>query len=87
MLTLLLILIVILIIIIYYELRVSTSKLPIDVFRLYDFSQKKFIGREVFVIKPMKHEDIYEPEPNETSWFMLIQEKVLYRYVLKRKGE
>ena len=63
MLILLSILIIILVIIIYYELRVSTSKLPIDVFRFYNFSQKKFMGRDVFIIKPIEHEDIYEPEP------------------------
>ena len=48
----------------YYELRVATSKLPKDVFRYYDFSQKKFLGRDVFIIKPLKHDDLYEPENN-----------------------
>lgn len=62
---LLLILILILCAIIYYELRGATSILPMDVFRFYDFSQKKFMGKDVFIIKPYKHEDIYEPEPEE----------------------
>lgn len=57
------ILLIILIAIIYYELRVATSKLPKDVFRFYDFTQKKFMGRDVFIIKPYKHEDLYEPDP------------------------
>ena len=56
---------IILIAILYYELRVSTSKLPKDVFRYYDFTQKKFMGRDVFIIKPYKHEDLYEPENQE----------------------
>lgn len=62
---------IILILILYYELRVSTSKLPKDVFRYYDFSQKKFMGRDIFIIKPYIHEDLYEPENQE------IDEKVI----------
>ncbi len=38
--------------IIYYELRVATSKLPKDVFKEYNFSQEKFLKRDVFVISP-----------------------------------
>lgn len=56
---------IILIAILYYELRVATSKLPKDVFRYYDFTQKKFMGRDVFIIKPYKHEDLYDPENQE----------------------
>ncbi len=62
---------IILILILYYELRVSTSKLPKDVFRYYDFSQKKIMGRDIFIIKPYIHEDLYEPENQE------IDEKVI----------
>ena len=64
MLILFLILLIILMAILYYELRVATSKLPKDVFRYYDFTQKKFIGRDVFIIKPLAHDDLYEPETN-----------------------
>ena len=56
---------IVLIAILYYELRVATSKLPKDVFRFYDFTQKKFLGRDVFFIKPYLHGDIYEPENQE----------------------
>ena len=38
--------------VIYYELRVATSKLPKDVFKEYNFSQKKFMKRDVFIISP-----------------------------------
>ena len=38
--------------IIYYELRVATSKLPREVFKSYDFMQKKFMKRDIFVISP-----------------------------------
>ena len=61
------ILMIILLSIFYYEIRVATSKLPKDVFRNYDFSQKKFMGRDVFIIKPYLHGDIYEPEEYEES--------------------
>ena len=45
--------IAILLAIIYYELRVSqTSKLPREVFKSYDFMQKKFMKRDIFVISP-----------------------------------
>lgn len=62
---------IILLLIIYYELRVATSKLPKDVFRYYDFSQEKFMGRDVFVIKPLKHEDLYETDNKQ------IDEKII----------
>lgn len=61
------ILIIILLLLLYYELRVATSKLPKDVFRYYDFSQEKFMGRDIFVIKPLNHEDLYETAGNEKS--------------------
>lgn len=48
----LLLLLIVLIIIMYYELRVSTSKLPKDVFRYFHFESKKFMGRDVFIISP-----------------------------------
>ena len=48
------ILVLILLAIIYYELRVSTSKLPKDVFRYYDFKQEKFMGRDIFIISNNK---------------------------------
>lgn len=54
------ILIIILLAILYYELRVATSKLPKDVFRFYDFAQKKFMGRDIFIIKTYEHEDLYD---------------------------
>ena len=38
--------------IIYYEMRVATSKLPKDVFKEYDFSQEKFMKRDIFIISP-----------------------------------
>lgn len=38
--------------IIYYEMRIATSKLPKDVFKEYDFLQKKFMKRDVFIISP-----------------------------------
>lgn len=41
--------------ILYFELRVATSKLPKDVFALYDFKQEKFMGRDVFIIAPQKN--------------------------------
>ena len=44
--------IAILLAIIYYELRVATSKLPREVFKSYDFMQKKFMKRDIFVISP-----------------------------------
>lgn len=59
-----LILLIILFAILYYELRIATSKLPKDVFRYYDFTQKKFMGRDIFIIKPLVHDDLYEPETN-----------------------
>ena len=62
-----LILIILLLLWLYYELRVATSKLPKDVFRYYDFSQKKFMGRDIFLIKPLEHEDLYETSGNEIS--------------------
>ena len=40
----------------YYELRVSTSKLPKDVFRNYDFESKKFMGRDISIISPKTEE-------------------------------
>lgn len=46
------VLLAILLAIIYYELRVATSKLPKDVFKEYDFSQEKFMKRDIFIIKP-----------------------------------
>lgn len=61
------ILIIILLLLLYYELRVATSKLPKDVFRYYDFSQEKFMGRDIFAIKPLNHEDLYETAGNEKS--------------------
>ena len=48
----LLILLLVLLIIMYYELRVSTSKLPKDVFRYFHFESKKFMGKDVFIISP-----------------------------------
>ena len=65
------ILLIILLIIIYYELRVSTSKLPKDVFRYYNFNTIKFMGRDVFIIKPLSHEDLYEPEEENNSKIIL----------------
>lgn len=62
MIIIILVLLIILLIRIYYELRVATSKLPKDVFRYYDFSQEKFMGRDIFIIKPLNHDDLYEPE-------------------------
>ena len=50
------ILIILLFTLLYYELRVATSKLPRDVFRNYNFSQKKFMGRDIFVISPNEDE-------------------------------
>ena len=44
--------IILILISMYYELRVSTSKLPKDVFRNYDFESKKFMGRDIFIISP-----------------------------------
>ena len=38
--------------IIYYEMRIATSKLPKDVFKEYDFSQEKFMKRDIFIISP-----------------------------------
>lgn len=46
------ILLTIMLAILYYDLRVATSKLPKDVFKEYDFSQKKFLKRDIFVISP-----------------------------------
>lgn len=46
------ILLILLIAMIYYEFRVSTSKLPKDVFRYYNFQSKKFMGRDIFIISP-----------------------------------
>lgn len=55
---LLTVLLIILLILIYYELRVATSKLPIDVFRNYNFKSYKFMGRDVFEISlPNKKSD------------------------------
>lgn len=48
----LLVLLLLFILIMYYELRVSTSKLPKDVFRYFNFKSKKFMGRDVFTISP-----------------------------------
>ena len=56
------ILLIVLLAVLYYDVRVVTSKLPKDVFRFYDFSQRKFLGRDVFIIKPLKNDDLYEPE-------------------------
>lgn len=67
MLVVFLILIIILLLLLYYHLRVATSKLPKDVFRYYDFSQEKFMGRDIFIIKPLNHEDLYETSGNEKS--------------------
>ena len=60
MIIIILVLLIILLIRIYYELRVATSKLPKDVFRYYDFKQEKFMGRDIFTIKPLNHDDLYE---------------------------
>ena len=38
--------------IIYYELRLATSKLPKDVFKEYDFFQKRYMKKDVFIISP-----------------------------------
>lgn len=48
----LLVLLLLFILIMYYELRVSTSKLPKDVFRYFNFKSEKFMGRDVFTISP-----------------------------------
>ena len=56
------ILLIVLLAVLYYDVRVVTSKLPKDVFRFYDFSQRKFLARDVFIIKPLKNDDLYEPE-------------------------
>lgn len=66
-----LIVIIILLAILYYELRVATSKLPKDVFRFYDFSQQKFMGRDIFIIKPLNQSDLYEPEKEESNKVIL----------------
>ena len=58
-------LIIIFLAVFYYELRVATSKLPKDIFRFYDFSQKKFMERNVFIIKAGAHEDLYEKREKE----------------------
>lgn len=66
-----LIVIIILFATLYYELRVATSKLPKDVFRFYNFSQVKFMGRDVFMIKPLNQSDLYEPEQEESNKVIL----------------
>ena len=38
--------------IIYYELRLATSKLPKDVFKEYEFFQKRYMKKDVFIISP-----------------------------------
>ena len=70
----------------YGDIIVETAS-PID-FQNYQVVEIKNFN-EMIDLEEELHTPIlfYEPEPNETSWFMLIQEKVLYRYVLKRKGE
>ena len=62
MIILFVILLIVLLAVLYYDVRVVTSKLPKDVFRFYDFSQRKFLARDVFIIKPLKNDDLYEPE-------------------------
>lgn len=59
------ILLIVLLAVLYYDVRGVTSKLPKDVFRFYDFSQKNFLGRDVYIIKPLKNDDLYEPEVND----------------------
>ena len=60
MIILIIILLIIFLARMYFELRVATSKLPKDVFRYYDFKQEKFMGRDIFTIKPLNHDDLYE---------------------------
>ena len=50
MIILFLVLFILLIIITYIDLRIATSNLSKNTFKQYDFLQKKFLGRDVFVI-------------------------------------
>ena len=57
--------------ILYFELRVATSKLPKDVFVLYDFKQEKFMGRDVFVIAPQKNvQDLSQNDKNKVILYL-----------------
>ena len=57
MIILFLVLLILLIIITYIDLRIATSNLSKNTFKQYDFIQKKFLGRDVFVISPKEEKN------------------------------
>lgn len=80
--------------IIYFELRVSTSKLPKDVFQSYDFKQEKFMGRDVFIIGAEKSQenidekvDAQSKSSNDTTSTFTKQRVILYLHGGSYVGE
>ena len=51
------VLLILLIIITYIDLRIATSNLSKNTFKQYDFIQKKFLGKDVFVISPKEEKN------------------------------
>ena len=57
MITLFFTLIIIMLAVFYYEIRIATSKLSKKTFKNYEFLQKKFMNRDVFVISSKNKEE------------------------------
>ena len=85
-----LLLVLFLLAIIYYELRIATSRLPIDVFRFYGFKKEKFNGRDVFILysgKQAKKQETNNTQKEEKNSELKRQKVILYLHGGSYVGE